>query len=92
MGSWTSSLRTAHSTTTRPRFRRLRLVSVLYGRGRRSGSGVLKNSRSTDRAIWVAPWSIAMGDVTGDDKLDVVTGNLEAKSVSVLVNQRAPEP
>ena len=30
-------------------------------------------------------WSIAMGDVTGDGKLDVVTGNLDAKSVSVLV-------
>ena len=31
-------------------------------------------------------WSIATGDVTGDGKPDVATGNIGAKSVSVLVN------
>ena len=36
-----------------PAIRRLRLVSVVYGRGD-GGSGVLKNSRSPGRAIWEA--------------------------------------
>ena len=68
-----------------PEIRRLRLVSVLYGRG----DGRLGRSQEFEVAKpgdMGGAWSIAMGDVTGDDKLDVVTGNLEAKSVSVLVN------
>ena len=68
-----------------PELRRLRLVSVLYGRGNgRLGPSheyEIANTGDTGGA-----WSIAVGDVTGDGKPDVVTGNLDAKSVSVLVN------
>jgi hypothetical protein len=34
-----------------------------------------------------APWSIAIGDLSGDGKLDVVTASLEGNSVSVLRNR-----
>ena len=68
-----------------PAIKRLRLVSVLYGRGdgRLGPSQEFEIGKPGDMG---GAFSIAMGDVTGDDKLDVVTGNLDAKSVSVLVN------
>ena len=68
-----------------PALRRLRLVSVLYGRGggRFGPSHAYEIAKPGDEG---GAWSIAMGDVNGDGKPDVVTGNLEAKSVSVLVN------
>jgi VCBS repeat protein len=68
-----------------PALQRLRLVSVLYGRGdgRLGPSHEYEIGNPGDLG---GSWSIAMGDVTGDGKPDVVTGNLDAKSVSVLVN------
>ena len=69
-----------------PALRRLRLVSVLYGRGggRFGPSHAYEIAKPGDEG---GAWSIAMGDVNGDGKPDVVTGNLEAESVSVLVNK-----
>ena len=68
-----------------PELRRLRLVSVLYGRGngRLGPSHEYEIAKPGDTG---GAWSIAMGDVTGDGKPDVVTGNLESLSVSVLAN------
>ena len=68
-----------------PELRRLRLISVLYGRGdgRLGPSHEYETGKPGDVG---GAWSIDVGDVTGDGKPDVVTGNLEAKSVSVLVN------
>ena len=68
-----------------PELRSLRLVSVLYGRGdgRLGPSHEYEIAEPGDTG---GAWSIAMGDVTGDGKPDVVTGNLDAKSVSVLIN------
>jgi FG-GAP-like repeat/PASTA domain len=68
-----------------PELQRLRLVSVLYGRGdgRLGPSHEYEIAKPGDLG---GAWSIGMGDLTGDGKTDVVTGNLEAKSVSVLVN------
>lgn len=68
-----------------PALLRLRLVSVLYGRGggRFGPSHAYEIGKPGDEG---GAWSIAMGDVNGDGKPDVVTGNMEAKSVSVLVN------
>jgi hypothetical protein len=68
-----------------PALKRLRLVSVLYGRGngRLGPSHEYEIGRPGDTQ---GAFSIAMGDVNGDGKLDVVTGNLASKSVSLLVN------
>lgn len=68
-----------------PELQRLRLVSVLYGRG----GGKLGPSHEYEigkPGDLRGAFSIAMGDLNGDGKPDVVTGNLDAKSVSVLVN------
>ena len=68
-----------------PALQQLRLVSVLYGRGdgRLGPSHEYEIGQPGDLQ---GAFSIAMGDVNGDSKLDVVTGNFGAKSVSVLVN------
>jgi hypothetical protein len=68
-----------------PELRRLRLVSVLYGRGN-GRLGPTHEYEIANPGDTGGAWSIALGDVTGDGKPDVVTGNLDAKSVSVLVN------
>jgi FG-GAP-like repeat len=68
-----------------PELRRLRLISVLYGRG----DGKLGPSHEYEigeEGDLGGAWSIAIADLSGDGKPDVVTGNLDAKSVSVLVN------
>ena len=67
-----------------PELQRLRLVSVLYGRGdgRLGPSHEYEIGKPGDIR---GAFSIAMGDLTGDGKPDVVTGNLDAKTVSVLV-------
>jgi hypothetical protein len=68
-----------------PALQRLRLVSVLYGRGdgRFGHSHEYEIGKPGDMQ---GAFSVAMGDVNGDGKLDVVTGNLASKSVSLLVN------
>jgi hypothetical protein len=65
--------------------RRLRLVSVLMGRGegRFKPSHAYPTGQPGDE---LGAWSIAVGDVTGDGKPDIATGNPGAKSVSVLAN------
>ena len=67
-----------------PALQQLRLVSVLYGRGdgRLGPSHEYEIGKPGDIR---GAFSIAMGDLTGDGKPDVVTGNLDAKTVSVLV-------
>ena len=68
-----------------PVLKRLRLVSVLYGRGdgRLGPSHEYEIGKPGDTH---GAFSIAVGDVNGDGKLDVVTGNRASKSVSLLVN------
>ena len=68
-----------------PALKSLRLVSVLYGRGdgRLGPSHEYEIGRPGDTQ---GAFSIAMGDVNGDGKLDVVTGNFHSKSVSLLAN------
>jgi hypothetical protein len=68
-----------------PQLKQLRLVSVLYGRGdgRFGPSHEYEIGKPGDMQ---GAFSIAMGDVNGDGKLDVVTGNFASKSVSLLVN------
>jgi hypothetical protein len=68
-----------------PELKALRLVSVLYGRGdgRFGPSHEYEIGKPGDTQ---GAFSIAMGDVNGDGKLDVVTGNFTSKSVSLLVN------
>ena len=71
-----------------PEIQRLRLISVLYGRGN-GRLGPTHEYEIANPGDTGGAWSIALGDVTGDGKPDVVTGNLDAKSVSVLVNSGA---
>lgn len=68
-----------------PELQRLRLVSVLYGRGdaKLGPSHEYEIGKPGDKQ---GAFSLAMGDLNGDSKLDVVTGNFGAKSVSVLFN------
>jgi FG-GAP-like repeat len=68
-----------------PELKRLRLVSVLYGRGdgRFGPSHEYEIGKPGDTQ---GAFSIAMGDVNGDGKVDVLTGNFTSKSVSLLVN------
>jgi hypothetical protein len=75
----------AHGAESPDALRRLRLVSVLLGRGdgRFRPSHAYPTGSAGDE---MGAWSIAIGDVTGDRKIDVATGNPGAKSVSVLVN------
>ena len=49
------------------------------------GSGVFEGGATHD--LGSGPASIAVGDLDGDGKLDLVTANAEADSVSVLLNQ-----
>jgi FG-GAP-like repeat/PASTA domain len=75
----------AHGADSPPALRALRVVSVLLGRGdgRLGPSHAYEIGKPGDE---MGAWSIATGDLTGDGKPDVATGNLGAKSVSVLVN------
>jgi len=68
-----------------PELKALRLVSVLYGRGdgKFGPSHEYEIGNPGDKQ---GAFSLAMGDVNGDGKLDVVTGNFTSKSVSLLVN------
>jgi hypothetical protein len=68
-----------------PALRSLRLVSVLYGRGD-GRLGPTHEYEIGNPGDMGGAFSIAMGDVNGDGKLDVVTGNFNSKSVSLLVN------
>ena len=74
-----------HGEDSPPALRKLRMVSVLLGRGdgRLGPSHAFPIGKAGDEQ---GAWSIAMGDLNGDGKPDVATGNLGAKSVSVLVN------
>ena len=75
----------AHGADFPEELRRLRVVSILFGRGdgRLGPSHVYEIGKPGDE---MGAWSIATGDLTGDGKPDVATGNVGAKSVSVLVN------
>ena len=75
----------AHGADFPEELRRIRVVSVLFGRGdgRLGPSHAYEIGKPGDE---MGAWSIATGDLTGDGKPDVATGNLAAKSVSVLVN------
>ncbi len=68
-----------------PALKRLRLVSVLYGRGN-GRFGPSHGYEIGQPGDTLGAFSIALGDVTGDGKLDAVTGNLASKSLSLLVN------
>ena len=74
-----------HGADFPPQLRALRAESVLLGRGD-GRPGPPTAMRSDSRATSWARWSIATGDLTGDGKPDVATGNIGAKSVLVLVN------
>jgi FG-GAP-like repeat/FG-GAP repeat len=75
----------AHGTDFPPELQGLRGVSVLLGRGdgRFGPSHAYPTGKAGDE---LGAWSLALGDVTGDGRPDVATGNPGAKSVSVLVN------
>ena len=68
-----------------PELKKLRLVSVLYGRGdgKLGPSHEYEIGKPGDQQ---GAFSISMGDVNGDGKLDAVTGNFTSKSVSLLEN------
>ena len=68
-----------------PALKRLRLVSVLYGRGN-GRFGPSHGYEIGQPGDTLGAFSVALGDVTGDGKLDAVTGNLASKSLSLLVN------
>ena len=55
-------------------------LSVLLG----NGDGTFRAPRSTTPPAG-GPWSMAIGDVNGDGKTDVVTGNYAASTASVLL-------
>lgn len=75
----------AHGAEFPRELRPLRAVSVLLGRGdgRFGPSHAFPTGKAGDE---LGAWSIAMGDLNGDGKPDVATGNIGANSVSVLVN------
>jgi FG-GAP-like repeat/PASTA domain/FG-GAP repeat len=75
----------AHGAESPRELRPLRAVSVLLGRGdgRFGPSHAFPTGKAGDE---LGAWSIAMGDLNGDGKPDVATGNIGANSVSVLVN------
>lgn len=63
---------------TRPAVARYRVAAT-------GGSGVFEGAATHD--LGSGPASIAVGDLDGDGKLDLVTANAEADSVSVLLNR-----
>jgi trimeric autotransporter adhesin len=75
----------AHGADDPPELRQLRVVTVLLGRGdgRLGPSHAYEIGKPGDEQ---GAWSIALGDLNGDGKPEVATGNVGAKSVSVLVN------
>lgn len=76
----------AHGSGDLPEeLRPLRAISVLLNRGdgRFRPSHAYPTGKAGDEN---GAWSIAVGDLTGDGKPDVATGNPGGRSVSVLVN------
>ena len=84
-GDGKADLVAAHGADFPVDLRKLRTVSVLLNRGdgRFKPSHPYPTGKEGDE---LGAWSIAIGDLNGDGKLDVATGNPGAKSVSVLVN------
>jgi hypothetical protein len=58
-------------------------VRVMLGNGRGNFKPALGSPFLTGRGVW----KLAVADLNGDTKLDVVTTNLESKSVSILLGQ-----
>jgi FG-GAP-like repeat/PASTA domain/FG-GAP repeat len=61
---------------------------VLGGAARTAAGPSLSFAAAKDYAIGNAPCSMAIGELNGDGKPDVVAGNCDATKVSVLLNQR----
>ncbi|WP_341882121.1 FG-GAP-like repeat-containing protein [Synechococcus sp. UW140] len=58
-------------------------VSVLLGTG--NGSFAVQATFATDAGTDAGPYSLALGDVNGDGKLDIVTANQSSNQASVLL-------
>jgi hypothetical protein len=84
-GDGKADLVAAHGADFPVELRSLRAVSVLLNRGdgRFRPSHAYPTGKDGDE---LGAWSVAIGDLTGDGKPDVATGNPGARSVSVLVN------
>ena len=61
------------------------IVSVLLNTTP-DGASTPSFSSYTSFPVGAADWSVAIGDVNGDGKPDIVTANFDANSVSVLLN------
>jgi hypothetical protein len=75
----------SHGTDFPPDLSSLRAVSVFLNRGdgRLRPPHVFQTGKEGDE---LGAWSVALGDLDGDGKADLVTANPGGKSVSVLVN------
>lgn len=65
------------------------LVSVLLNK---SSNGAIAFATNIDYAASAQPYSIAVGDLDGDEKPDIITANFVSNSISVLRNQLATKP